>query len=279
MDERAAEAGAPERGYYVYGVVAAGADVDLAEVEGVEPSSAISVLEHRKIGAIVSQVPLDQFGDEKLQENLESLPWLERTVRAHEQVLERALASAAVVPMRFGTIFRTLDPLRDLLADEHDRFAAALTRLRDKREWGVKCFVDRERLAEWVAGADEQAASLRDEIAAKGEGAAYLARKKLDRHVAGEVERISATCGQASHERLAAAAIDAGLQPPAQRDGSSDPRHLLFNGAYLVSSHAEASFQATVSSLADEYRNLGVSFELTGPWPAYNFVAREGETR
>ena len=27
-----------------------------------------------------------------------------------------------------------------------------------------------------------------------------------------------------------------------------------------------------VERLADEYQSLGVSVELTGPWPPYNFV-------
>ena len=53
---------------------------------------------------------------------------------------------------------------------------------------------------------------------------------------------------------------------------------MLLNGAYLV--HAgDDGLEAAVAELGVRYRDLGVSYDLTGPWPAYNFVPRElGET-
>jgi hypothetical protein len=46
---------------------------------------------------------------------------------------------------------------------------------------------------------------------------------------------------------------------------------MLFNGAYLVSDRGP--FEQALGSFAREHAEL--QLELTGPWPAYNFVPEE----
>ena len=38
------------------------------------------------LAALLSPVPLAEYGDERLREHLEDISWLERTARAHEAV-------------------------------------------------------------------------------------------------------------------------------------------------------------------------------------------------
>ena len=60
------------------------------------------------------------------------------------------------------------------------------------------------------------------------------------------------------------------LAPQATEVSGRDDE-MIFNGAYLVGADGNA-FEAALGSLAAEYRDAGVEFELTGPWPPYNFV-------
>jgi hypothetical protein len=45
----------------------------------------------------------------------------------------------------------------------------------------------------------------------------------------------------------------------------------VLNGAYLVPRDT-ARLHEVLAGLELEYGERGVSFELTGPWPPYNFV-------
>ena len=47
--------------------------------------------------------------------------------------------------------------------------------------------------------------------------------------------------------------------------------------AFLVQRESFEDFRAAAERLAERYTPLGFRFELTGPWPAYNFAEGEGE--
>ena len=44
------------------------------------------------------------------------------------------------------------------------------------------------------------------------------------------------------------------------------------NGAYLVAESETARFHTLLAELAARYEPEGLDFEMTGPWPPYNFV-------
>lgn len=256
----AGRADAAERGFYVYGIVGK-EQPELSGVRGVDADSSVFVVDENGLGAIVSEVPLAEFGDEALQRNLEELSWVAEKVRAHEEVLERAAREAPVLPLRFGTIYRSLDGLRDLLVDERNDLAATLDQLRGKREWGVKSGIDRERLGQAASRSDPRAAELAQAAESKPAGTAYLGRKRLERHVEARAEELAARLVAEAHERLAATA------DRAVREGSPG-----LKAAYLVDEAREEDFRRELDEIGREYEELGIRFELTGPWPPYSFA-------
>jgi hypothetical protein len=256
----AGQADAAERGFYVYGIIGR-EQPDVSGVAGVDAGSGVFVVEGDGLGAIVSEVPLAEFGDEALHGHLEDVSWLTAKVRAHEDVLEQAARAAPVLPLRFGTIYRSLDGLRDLLARDRDHLAATLERLAGKREWGVKSVVDRERLEEAVSASDPRAAELAAATEAKPAGTAYLGRKRLERHVDAQAADLAERLGGQAHERLAALA-----------DSAVRERAAGLKAAYLVEQTREDDFRRELDEIAREYEHAGIRFELTGPWPPYSFV-------
>ncbi len=258
---------ATELGWYVYGVVDAGAAAP--QEGGVEGD--VAVVAEGSVAALVSRVPLTVYGEEPVRARLEDPGWLEEKARAHEAVLEGALRAGPVVPFRFLTLYRDEDELRAFLAARGGELRDVLERIRGKVELGVKVFADRARLAAGLAQESDEVRELDAAIAAAAPGKAYLLRRRRDELAKEHAARVLRDCARASHGRLSAAAEAAVSNPPQPRELSGRDAQMLLNGAYLVPA-GDAGFAAAVAGLEDEYRHLGVTFELTGPWPPYNFV-------
>ncbi len=49
---------------------------------------------------------------------------------------------------------------------------------------------------------------------------------------------------------------------------------MLLNGAYLVE-RGDSRLEQALRELEEHFGPQGVTYELTGPWPPYNFVPRD----
>jgi hypothetical protein len=246
-------------GWYVYGVMPA-PQASEEPFEDVAPiGDGVTLIREGGLAAIASEVPLSAFSEDALAENLRDPRWLEARVRAHESVLEAALGPVPVVPFRFGTIYSDEDQVRKMLR-EHGGLEQALDRIRGKVELGVKGFLKGSTQPE--QGAPEPAVS---------QGRRYLEEKHRARRLEQERAALRTQLAEETHERLTAVAADAtanALQPP-EVSGRED--EMFLNGAYLVESERIEQFRAALAALAAEHADRA-GFELTGPWPPYNFV-------
>jgi hypothetical protein len=256
---------------YLYGVVAAGSIPDevLGGPRSIDERNPVRLVEVGEIAAIVSDVTLDEFGETSLVERLNDPVWLERKARAHEGVLDAALAATDVVPFRFCTIYRSDDDLRAYLESAAFELQALLERFEGCVEAGVKCFVDFDRVP--TPDPDDPPT-----VEAMSQGRSYLLRRQQEQRAAAERSRIVDDCAATVHERLAAAAIDARLNAPQPPELSGRSEAMILNGAYLVERSAKG-FRNEVDALARDYERIGLIFEVTGPWPPYNFVPQEPE--
>jgi Gas vesicle synthesis protein GvpL/GvpF len=263
----------PTLGCYVYCVVRAGARPSLDGLEGVDPGSGVELLTHGNLSALVSGVRLGEFGAEALKRNLEDLAWVERTARAHDAVLARALAADALVPFRLCTIFTDEAHVRDMLERERASLEDALERLHAHAEWSVKLLADLRRLEE---GARERSPAL---AAAEGEGAgrAFFERKKLDQTARDEAHAMAESAAREVHARLEQEAAASTLLPPQHPELSRRSGQMLLNGAYLVHSSRAAEFASVARELGERHREIGIDLELSGPWAPYNFVTADGD--
>jgi hypothetical protein len=261
-------------GWWVYCVVPAERELPDG-LAGVADDERPRLVPAGGVAALVSRVPLREFGEAPLRENLNDLDWLERTVRAHEAVLDSALAGGAVVPMRVCTIYRDEGQVRAMLESRGAELRDALARLAGKAEWGVKVVADRARLEDHARSQNDEAVGLADEVAGRPEGAAYLARKKLAALVRDEADRILDEVVRETHARLEEWAAASVVLPAQSRELAGYDGDMVFNGAYLVEDERVAAFSALVDELRAQYAPLGLSFDLTGPWPAYNFAGSD----
>jgi hypothetical protein len=253
--------------WYVYGVVGLDAGGELARgVRGVGSGADVRIFEHGPLGAIVSEVALDEFGEDALPDRLNERAWLESKARAHEDVLQAFAGSTGVVPLRFGAIFRDRADVTALLAERADAFAASLERVRGRVELGVKSWADPTRRAAGPQGQSRPATS----------GRSYLELRLQAREADAQTGARLAALVQAAHERLLALAVDGVANRPQPRELTGRADEMVLNAAYLVATD-DRSFAREVERLDVEGRGSGVSFELTGPWPPYNFVDEQVE--
>lgn len=259
-------------GWYVYCVVNTNVSELRGAGAGVADGHPVCLVTEGELAAVVSQVPLPEFDEEMLHENLNDHGWLERTARAHHRVLDEVGAETTVIPMRLCTIYRSEDSVRQLLIDERTLFTAALARLTGKTEWGVKVSVETAVLTTAAAEADSELARLEADLATASPGAAYLRHKQAERLRADVTARLVEACVDDVHARLSQLAVEASQSSPPHHEpgGHSDP--VVLNAAYLIEAGATDDFRACVAELAAEVAPHGFALEATGPWPPYNFA-------
>jgi Gas vesicle synthesis protein GvpL/GvpF len=236
-------------GCYVFGVVRAGS---------IAAPAATELVDEGGLSAVVRRVPLAEFGEEALRANLNDIAWLEDAARRHEAVLEGLLQEATVIPLRLCTIYHDEGAVRAMLASEQAALGDALDRLEGHTEWGVKAFCDHAAVQ---AGAQPAGGE------GQGEGEAYLARRRAEAR-ARELVTVSV---EAAHERLSAIALVALANPLQRKELTGRSDDMALNGVYLVADARARDLRAEVERLGAD-GPPGLTFELTGPWPPYNFV-------
>jgi Gas vesicle synthesis protein GvpL/GvpF len=253
---------------YLYGVVSAD-ESPSTSIAGVSPGGPIETVECDGLAAVVSRVPLSEFGDEHLKENLEQMAWLERTARGHEAVIEAVRTQSTMIPMRLCTLFRSRKAIREMLSREAEPLRDGLERLSGRSEWGVKVLADLARLQ--LSFPSVQAAPAdRADVSA---GRSYLQGRQAERRLAREVDAWVRGVVREVHDTLTAAA-SMGLRNPVQpRELSGYDDEMVLNGVYLVPDATLDQFRICVDDLNQRYSSVGLRLELTGPWPPYNFVA------
>ena len=250
-------------GWYVYGV--AGSDGgQLESLPGVEPEYRTTTLVHEDLAAVVSQVQLADYGEQPLREHLADMSWLERTARAHEEVLDRTAQQRTLIPMRMCSVYRDRTGVLDMLAREQAALRVALAQLDGRAEWGVKVFADIDAAALRVP--------LRAPDSMSSEGTAYLLKRRDERQQRGELDqRLTEAC-ETIHTRLSAVAADSLVAAPQRPEVSDHPGEMVLNGVYLVDDDLRDRFATELEALRSELSPLALDLVLTGPWPAYNFV-------
>ena len=257
----------PEHGCYVYGIVCDDRRPAMDGVSGVG-SASVDFVRSGTLAAVVADVARSDFPQAPLAPGADA-EWLEAAVRAHEAVLERCLAHGPVLPMRFATTFRTAADVQDLLDRRGAQFESVLARLGDRCEWGVKALLERSALADWVRSRRPDLLAAETTIRAKPAGTAYLAQKRLHQEIAAVGAEAVQVYVAAAHERLARASVETRLL---SLPHTQPTKSVCLNAAYLVEASAEDAFRVSVEELNREHAPLGLRYELSGAWPAYNFV-------
>ena len=237
-------------GKYVYCIIKSERPLSFGALGmGSEPAQVQTVI-YRDLAAVVSSTSL--VVQDPTRDN----------VLAHQRVNETVMQQHTVIPMSFGTVFKTDDDIIELLRSAYDAFSDVLNKMQDKFEFGLKVLWDRDQIIREIEGEDEDIRRLKGEISTQ-KGSTYFARMQYGRLIDAAL--------QARSERYVAEIFEA-LRDVSVASRSNKPigDRMIMNAAFLVARDAEHAFDARVKDIGSRYAKL--TFKYTGPWPPYNFV-------
>jgi len=237
-------------GKYVYCIIESGTPLRFGSIGIGAAASEVYTVHYRKLAAVVSDAP--RGAADSTRENL----------LAHDRVNQTVMREHTLIPMSFGTVFRTREDVVELLRSTGKALGEVLDRMHNKLEFGLQVLWDRERAVRELEREDADIARLKQEIASD-EGAAYFTRLEYGRLM-----------DSALRWKADGQALDI-LKPLSQasvawRINKPVGNGMIMNAAFLVERDQEAAFEAKVRSIAGRLDQL--TFKYTGPWPAYNFV-------
>jgi hypothetical protein len=242
--------GVSGEGKYVYCIVQSENQLQFGPLGlGAEPAD-VHTVHYRDLAAVVSNTPM--VVQDPTREN----------VLAHQRVNEMVMKHHTVLPMSFGTVFKTGDDIVELLRSAYDAFTDVLSKMKDKFEFGLKVLWEREAIIREIEDEDEDIRRLKGEISSQ-KGSTYFARMQYGRLIDQAL--------QARSERYVAE-IFAGLRDVSVASRSNKPigDRMIMNAAFLVARDMEPAFDQRVKDIGQRYDKL--TFKYTGPWPPYNFV-------
>jgi hypothetical protein len=237
-------------GKYVYCIIRSEEPLTFGPLGLGQDPAEVHTVHYRDIAAIVSNTPI--VVQDPTREN----------VLAHQRVNETVMQKHTVIPMSFGTVFKTDDDIMELLRSAYDAFSDVLNKMRDKFEFGLKVLWDRDQIMGEIEQEDEDIRRLKTEISSQ-KGSTYFARMQYGRLIDAAL--------QSRSERYVAEIFDA-LRSVSVASRSNKPigDRMIMNAAFLVARDMEQAFDSRVKEIGQQYERL--TFKYTGPWPPYNFV-------
>lgn len=205
---------------------------------------------------IASDASLEDWNEAAIDAGLKDLDWVSRHALAHQAVVDAATRLGPVVPMKLFTLFRSEARALTDIRRKRKRLERIRSRIEGRSEWGVRMRFDPTALA---SGGSARAA---------GSGADFLRRKREVRDEAAVRIDRAREAAEAAAEALADAAEETRFRSPESLAGN-----LLLEADFLVSDSGLEAFRKTARALARRARADGLELVLTGPWPAYHFVA------
>jgi len=243
-------AASASRGKYVYCIIESSDPLRFGPIGiGAEPSDVYTV-HYKNLAAVVSDAPLEVL--DSTREN----------VLAHERVNETVMREHTVIPMSFGTIFKTREDIVELLRSAAEAFGDVLNKMQNKLEFGLKVLWDRDQAIREVEGDDEDISRLKKEISGQ-KGPTYFARMQYGRLIDSALQSRSERYVGDILEQLRDVSVASRINKPI---GDK----MIMNAAFLISRDQESAFDAKVKQIASRFDRL--TFKYTGPWPPYNFV-------
>ncbi|MBI2677194.1 MAG: GvpL/GvpF family gas vesicle protein [Candidatus Koribacter versatilis] len=248
----AAGQGEGNEGRYVYGVIQVKDPLSFGKIGMGGTGEMVYTVHHGDIAGVVSRSPVFIF--DPTREN----------ALAHEHVIETVMKGQTIIPMSFGTVFRTDDDIREVLKSIYPSLKDVLKQMANKLEFGLKVTWDRDQIIEELKRQHEDIHRFHQEITRKHLQSTYFARMQLGRMIDKALVERAADYVREIYEALRPVCV-------ASRDNKPIGDKMIMNAAFLIHRDKEPDFDEAVNKIAQRFGDR-LNFKYTGPWPPYNFV-------
>ena len=237
----------------------------------VDTDYGVAALPSAGVVAVISEVLLSEFSEA----NLQDLSWLGERALRHEAVVARIMAVSPVLPVKFGTLYHSRESLKLFMDQHHGAIDQALDKLRDKAEWSVKGYLLGEQARNIIATEDPDIQARRAAMS-PSPGVRYLQQKQLDSKIDAALEGALARISHDLGEALALRAEGAAALRLHASAVTGRAERMVFNSGYLLGPDTIDDFRSALAEQQEAYTPIGLSLELRGPWPPYNFCPELG---
>jgi hypothetical protein len=239
------------------------------EGKGVDGKNPILLNNFRDIVSVISMVSLSEFCGLSAESKMKDLSWIAPRACRHEKIVEKALLYSPVLPLRFGTIFSSVENIRKCLEENYYTIMNFLNKMTDKEEWAVKVMVDRTKtldvLINSILEKDEK------EIASLSPGMRYFNKQRIRNKAQKELTYwVSDICKSVMND-LICQSSDFSERKPLLLDAKGSDMEMLCNWAFLVQRNTVKDFKARIKHANRDHIQQGLFFKLSGPWPPYSF--------
>lgn len=262
------------KGSYLYCIFYRREDIPTI-CKGIDGKNEVFSIPYRDINALVSQIPLDEYSEEHLERNLTDIRWVAPRVKIHERIIEHIMDFSPVIPVKFCTIFGSKDSIQEILEKHYDSLKSLLDYLVAKEEWGIKVYVEPDVLSSAVAGLNPEIKKLNERITTASPGEAFFLRKKRDSLLREETDRVLDELADEIYERLLSLSVQGSRGKLFDKKITGKNDETILNAALLLKKEDIEGVKAEINKIASRYEEKGIYFELSGPWPPYNFCSSE----
>ena len=236
-------------------------------IDGLHPLSAETIGD---VAAIFSEVALEDFSGPEAQARMEDLAWIGPRALRHEEVIMAVMELGPVLPVRFGTVFSSLETMKEPLRRHRNILSEFFRETAGKKEWACRGYVNMAQVRSQVMAA--RLAAEKEQLAGLTTGKRYF----LEQRIKGAVNKEAASLLKGLGNDIATSLreLSAGFHERrllAQEIMGRD-EEMFFHVALLVPDGSVA----VLEGMTDEWNKLhefqGISLELSGPWPPYHFA-------
>lgn len=242
----------PGPGQYVYCIIECETPRSFGRIGIGGRGDEVHTVHYSDLAAVVSDTPVVVY--DPTREN----------VLAHEHVNEAVMREFTVIPMSFGTVFRTREDVLEFLKDTARALRDVLRKMKDRIEFGLKVNWEPASVLAEIERENEEIRRLKEEIELNRLGSTYFARLQLGRLV----ERAMADRAEAYVREIYDHFRDCAV---ASRHNRTIGEKMILNAAFLVERNRAEEFDLKVEEIAKRFAGQ-LRFLYTGPWPPYNFV-------
>lgn len=220
--------------------------------------------------AILSEVVLEDFSGPDARERLEDLAWIGPRALRHEEVIMVVMRRSSVLPVRFGTVFSSLEAMAESLRLRQDVLAQFFLAAAGKKEWTIKGYVDTPRARSWIMAA--RMAAEKEQLEGLSPGRRYFSEQKIkgavDRAITSWLKEMSGDIIEFARE------VFMGFSESRlhSRDVTGGDFEMFFHGVFFVPDRTVGVLGQLTDDWNARHAHHGLCLELSGPWPPYHFV-------
>lgn len=237
------------KGKYIYGIIKGDGKVKFF-TKGFFNKRPYAVT-YNNISAVITDAPIKIYEQDQ------------KGLLSHNRVLDEVIKNYTVLPMRFGTIARSEDEIKNLLRSAYPVLTNRLTGIKDKVEFDLEINIMNEQsILNDILEKHKEIKDLRNKLIGQGKDAKMEDKLLIGKMIAVEVSKYKNTLVKE---------IVIALKPYCSHCKSIGGINILANITFLVYKSKMNNFESAIYKLGDKYGDR-LRFKYTGPLAPYNFI-------